>query len=91
MGRTICLGELSLGIEGAALFRHLVDCDQAFPDARVDALRGLLARYDDPRVSFGIEVPELDVETGYTACSTSRARSGRADGSSSPTCTRRSP
>src|SRR5690349_16303017 len=67
MGRTICLGELLLGVEGAALFRHLVDCDQEFADARVDGLRQLLARYDEPQLSFGIEVPELDVETGYTA------------------------
>lgn len=67
MGRTICLRELVLGIEGAALFRHLTDCDQEFADARVEAIRGLLARFDDPQMSFGVEVPELDVETGYSA------------------------
>ena len=67
MGRTICLRELLLGIEGAALFRHLVDCDQDFADTRVAALRRLLDRFDDPQFAFGVEVPELDVETGYTA------------------------
>ena len=67
MGRTICLGELLLGVEGAALFRHLLDCDQDFADARVDGLRTLLARFDEPQLSFRAEVPELDVETGYTA------------------------
>jgi ubiquinone/menaquinone biosynthesis C-methylase UbiE len=67
MGRTICLRELLLGVEGAALFRHLVDCDQEYADARVDGMRRLLARFDDPQFAFGMEVPELDVATGYTA------------------------
>jgi len=67
MGRTICLGELLLGTEGTALFRHLIDCDQDFADGRVRALRRLIEHYDEPRFSFGIEVPELDVATGYTA------------------------
>ena len=67
MGRTICLGELLLGTEGTALFRHLIDCDQEFANARVLALRQLIEHFDEPRFSFGIEVPELDVETGYTA------------------------
>jgi ubiquinone/menaquinone biosynthesis C-methylase UbiE len=67
MGRTICLGELLLGTEGTALFRHLIDCDQEFADARVDAMRRLIERFDEPRYAFGIEVPELDVAAGYTA------------------------
>jgi SAM-dependent methyltransferase len=67
MGRTIRLGELLLGIEGAALFRHLVECDQEFSDARVAALRRLLDNLDELPFSFGVEVPELDIETGYTA------------------------
>jgi ubiquinone/menaquinone biosynthesis C-methylase UbiE len=67
MGRTICLRELLLGVEGAALFRHLVDCDQEFAEARIDGLRRLLARFDEPQLAFGIEVPELDVATGYTS------------------------
>ena len=67
MGRTICLRELLLGTEGAALFRHLIDCDQGFADARVDAVRRLIAHFDEPRYAIGIEVPELDVTAGYTA------------------------
>jgi ubiquinone/menaquinone biosynthesis C-methylase UbiE len=59
--------ELLLGVEGGALFRHIVDCDQEFADARVEALRRLLARFDEPQLAFGLEVPELDVEAGYTA------------------------
>jgi ubiquinone/menaquinone biosynthesis C-methylase UbiE len=67
MGRTICLRELLLGTEGTALFRHLIDCDQEFAQARVDRIRWLIEHYNDPRFAFGIEVPELDVATGYTA------------------------
>jgi SAM-dependent methyltransferase len=67
MGRTICLRELLLGTEGTALFRHLIDCDQAFAHARVDSIRRLIEHFDEPRFAFGIEVPELDVATGYTA------------------------
>src|SRR5205085_299419 len=67
MGRTICLRELLLGTEGTALFRHLIDCDQEFAQARVDRIRWLIEHYDDARFAFGIEVPELDVTTGYTA------------------------
>src|SRR5580765_1980915 len=67
MGRTVRLGELLIGVEGAALFRRLLDCDQEFADARVGAMRRLLADWDEPLVSMGVEVPELDVTEGYTA------------------------
>ena len=48
MGRTIRLEELLLGVEGAALYRHLVDCDAEFAHARLDGMRRLLAQLDDP-------------------------------------------
>ena len=68
MGRTICLRELLLGIEGAALFRQLVDCDAGVRRrATSTRMRRLLDRFDDPQSVLGVEVPELDVETGYTA------------------------
>src|SRR5437868_5319884 len=67
MGRTVRLGELLLGVEGAALFRRLLDCDDEFARARVDAMRRLLADWDEPLVSMGVEVPELDVVEGYSA------------------------
>ena len=53
MGRSICLGELLLGIEGAARFRHPTDTDQEFADTRVEASRPLLARYNEPQLSVG--------------------------------------
>jgi ubiquinone/menaquinone biosynthesis C-methylase UbiE len=67
MVRTVRVGELLLGAEGAALFRRLLDCDDDFARARVDAMRRLLADWDEPLVSMGVEVPELDVTAGYTA------------------------
>jgi hypothetical protein len=38
VARYIRLGELQLGVEGAALFRHLVDCDQDFAERRVASI-----------------------------------------------------
>jgi SAM-dependent methyltransferase len=67
MGRTVRLGELLLGVEGAALLRHLLDCDEEFARARVNNLRRLLADWEEPHVAMGVEVPELDVTAGYTA------------------------
>lgn len=69
MGRYIRLGELHLGVEGAALFRHLVDCDQAFAEQRVAAIERIVAGLSDGSRSFGAEVPELDVASGYAAWS----------------------
>lgn len=60
------LGELFLGTEGAALFRHLLDGDDAFAEARVSALRELVADLDSPRLSTSALVPELSVTEGYT-------------------------
>jgi ubiquinone/menaquinone biosynthesis C-methylase UbiE len=65
VGRTIRYGELLLGIEGAALFRHLLDDDDEFIEQRVAALRRLAS--DEKRLSFRIDVPELGVTDGYTA------------------------
>ena len=50
------LGELLLGTEGAALFRHLLDGDDEFVQGRVEAMRKLLADLDDSPLAFGVEV-----------------------------------
>src|ERR1700680_4485463 len=67
MSRTVRYGELLLGIEGAALFRHLLADDEEFIQQRVDAIRSLAADFDGKRLSYGIEAPELDIAEGYTA------------------------
>ncbi len=67
MARTVRLGELLLATEGAALFRRLLDCSDEFAHDRVEAMRRLLANFDEPPLSFAAEVPELSVADGYTA------------------------
>jgi hypothetical protein len=67
MSRVVRYGELLIGCEGAALFRHLLDCTDEFADARVGALRRLLADFDGDLLSMRVEVPELDVAEGYAA------------------------
>lgn len=69
MRRTVRLGELLVGTEGAALFRHLLECDADFAEQRVARIKALVARLDadDDWVSRAGEVPELDVATGYAA------------------------
>jgi len=67
VARYIRLGELQLGVEGAALFRHLVDCDQDFAEQRVAAIQRILAGLDGGPQAAGMKVPELDVATGYAA------------------------
>lgn len=69
MGRYIRLAELHLGVEGAALLRHLVDCDQEFAEERVGNLQRIVAGLADGTQTFGAEVPELDVASGYAAWS----------------------
>jgi ubiquinone/menaquinone biosynthesis C-methylase UbiE len=69
VARSVSLGELYLGTEGAALFRHLLDGDDGFVIDRVNALRTLVAQLDDPQLSTAVPVPELDVDAGYTAWS----------------------
>ena len=67
MARTVRYGELLLGVEGAALFKRLLDGSDEFMQGRVDAIRRLAAEFDGERLSFGFEVPELDVADGYAA------------------------
>ena len=66
MTRYIRLNELLLGVEGAALFRRLVECDDDFAAARIEGIRRQLAELEKPD-ALGAEVPELDVEEGYAA------------------------
>lgn len=67
MGRHVRLRELYLGTEGAALFRRLLDCDDEFAHERVHHLRLLAEQLDDANLAQGIDVPELDINTGYAA------------------------
>jgi ubiquinone/menaquinone biosynthesis C-methylase UbiE len=66
MSRYVRLAELLVGVEGTALFRRVVDGDDAFVRARLQAMRDLLDELEAPD-ALGADVPELDVEDGYAA------------------------
>ena len=67
MVRRVALGEVWLGIEGAALLRAVVDGDDSFVTARLAAIRRLADQLGDGPFALGAPVPELDVEAGYQA------------------------
>jgi 2-polyprenyl-3-methyl-5-hydroxy-6-metoxy-1,4-benzoquinol methylase len=67
MGRHVRLGELLLGLEGAALLRNVLDGDDDFVARRVEALRRILDEGDSGPLGLGSHVPELDPLEGYAA------------------------
>lgn len=67
MTRHVRLRELLLGVEGTALLRFLLDGEEDFVRRRVEGIRSLVDRFDDPSVALGVDVPEMDVESGYAA------------------------
>ena len=67
VGRSVSLGEVWLGIEGAALLRCLLDGDEAFVAARVAAIEALVGRLGGGPFAVRSPVPELGVEEGYRA------------------------
>lgn len=66
MTRSMALGELLLGVEGAALLQNVFDGEDGFVAERIAAIEGLLDQRTGALFS-GHEVPELDVERGYAA------------------------
>lgn len=64
---TVAMGEVWLGIEGAALLRAVVEGDDAFVAARLDAIRALVDQCGAGPFDLRAPVPELDVEEGYRA------------------------
>lgn len=67
MDRTVALGELWLGIEGAALLRSVIEGDEEFVAARVAAIKTLVDQVDAGPFALRARVPELDVDAGYQA------------------------
>ena len=64
------LSEITLGFEGLALLRGLVDGPDDRMAARIDEVRKIVARMDDPRFAVGLDVAELDPRSGYAAAAT---------------------
>lgn len=52
-------------MEGTALLRFLLDAEEEFVERRVEGIRSLVERFEDPSISAGVDVPEMDVEAGY--------------------------
>ena len=67
MARYVRLGELHLGIEGAALLRAVLDGPDDFVAARIESMRRILDAGEDGALGLGTEVPELAVGPGYAA------------------------
>lgn len=67
MARHARLSEFTLGFEGLALLRGLVDGDDERMCARVAEVRKVVSRMDDPRFAVGLDVSELDPRIGYAA------------------------
>lgn len=62
--RYIRLRDLVLNLEGLAIARNLFDGDMDFVRARVEEIRDLVARMDEPPLSLGMNVEEFDPLTG---------------------------
>jgi ubiquinone/menaquinone biosynthesis C-methylase UbiE len=65
--RNVSIGEVWLGIEGAALLRSVVDGDDAFVADRIEGIRALIAQLGDGPFKLAGPVPELDIDAGYQA------------------------
>jgi SAM-dependent methyltransferase len=65
MTRHVRLREFLVGVEGLALFRNLVEGDDAAADARIDEVRRIVGSEEEATYSLGIDIPELDARAGY--------------------------
>lgn len=63
----VALGEVWLGLEGAALLRSVVEADDTFVAERLAAIRTLVDQLGQGPFALRAPVPELDVEEGYRA------------------------
>ena len=59
------IAELLLGTEGLALLRLAFTGDEVARGARVEEIRGLLARIDEPELAAPLAAPEYDLADGY--------------------------
>ncbi len=65
IGQRPRLAELLLGTEGLALLRLAFTGDEETREARVQEMRSLLARMDEPEFAAPLAAPEYDVAEGY--------------------------
>ena len=65
MGRHVRLREFLVGVEGLALFRHLVEGDDETAATRIDEVRRIVGDEENATYGLGSDVPELDPRAGY--------------------------
>jgi ubiquinone/menaquinone biosynthesis C-methylase UbiE len=67
LSRRIRLADLFAAVEGAALYRHILEAPDRFVVERVDALRDFVNTPDQSPISDELTITELDVDAGYEA------------------------
>ena len=65
IGQKPRIGELLLGTEGLALLRLAFTGDEATRGARVQEMRSLFERMDEPELAATLAAPEYDLADGY--------------------------
>jgi SAM-dependent methyltransferase len=65
MTRHVRLREFLVGVEGLALFRHLLEGDDETAGMRIDEVRRIVGTDEEPTFGLGSDVPELDPRAGY--------------------------
>jgi SAM-dependent methyltransferase len=76
MTRHVRLREFLVAVEGLALFRHLLEGDDATAEARIDEVRRIVGSTEESTFGLGADVPELDPRAGYARWAATYDRSG---------------
>jgi SAM-dependent methyltransferase len=76
MTRHVRLREFLVGVEGIALFRTLVEGDDATAEARIDEVRRIVGPEQEATYGLGTDVPELDPRAGYARWAATYDRPG---------------
>jgi ubiquinone/menaquinone biosynthesis C-methylase UbiE len=76
MTRHVRLREFLVGVEGIALFRTLVEGDDATAEARIDEVRRIVGSDEEATYGLGTDVPELDARSGYARWAATYDRPG---------------
>jgi ubiquinone/menaquinone biosynthesis C-methylase UbiE len=76
MTRHVRLREFLVGVEGLALFRHLVEGDDRMAQARIDEVRRIVGTGEEATFGLGADVPELDPRAGYAQWAATYDRPG---------------
>jgi SAM-dependent methyltransferase len=74
--RHVRLREFLVGVEGLALFRRLVEDDDATAEARIDEVRRIVGTDKESTFGLGTDVPELDARAGYARWAATYDRPG---------------